>query len=127
MAPVHSWVSAGRAHDYQDMQDFIDEQVPTTHRDPHVFALVVEGDSMEPMFPAGDYIILAPHSEPRSGDLVVARLRESEGVLFKEYRVRPDGTVALISYNPKYPEQIFRKTDLLYVYQVVGRYTNTVR
>lgn len=116
--PVVSWASAGRAHDYQNMQGFIDEDVRSTAKDPHCFALRVEGDSMEPRYFSGDLVVLDPHREPRSGNRVVARLKENEGVLFKLYTVTGND-VTLSSYNPMYPPLKFKRSDFLWIYTVV--------
>lgn len=116
--PVVSWASAGKAHDYQDMTAFIDEEVRSTVKDPHCFALRVEGNSMEPRYLAGDLLVLNPHREPRSGNHVVARLRENDGVLFKLYHCAGD-EVTLTSYNSAYPPVKFSRKDFLWIYPVI--------
>ncbi|WP_371808648.1 S24 family peptidase [Acidiphilium sp. C61] len=42
--------------------------------DPHLFALVVEDDSLEPVCRRGHVVIVSPDAPVRMGDLVVARL-----------------------------------------------------
>lgn len=120
--PVVSWASAGRAHDYQEMKDFIDEEARSTAKHADCFALQIEGDSMEPKYSAGDRVVIDPHREARNGNRVVARLRESEGVLFKVYNIAGD-EVTLVSYNPLYPPLKFKKKDFLWIYPV----TETIR
>ena len=66
--PVVSWASAGKAADYPDLCNQIEELVETDCKDPNSFALILEGDSMEPTFLAGDIVIFAPNSEARNGD-----------------------------------------------------------
>ncbi|MDB6111301.1 MAG: putative phage lambda repressor protein [Pedosphaera sp.] len=113
--PVVSWARAGQAHDYADLANQIEEEVESETKDPHAFALIVEGDSMEPEIFAGDIIIFSPSSEPRNGNIVVARLLEDHGVLLKRFRRKgPEGKVVRlessnIAYEPKeYPYQSFR-------------------
>jgi SOS-response transcriptional repressor LexA len=124
VAPVVSWASAGRGGDYFDVASYLDEVVETDCKDPNKYALIVDGDSMEPEARAGDRIVIAPNLEPENGDLVVARLRETGKVLFKLYhRTGKDG-VRLSSYNPAYPVQDFKVTDFRFiqpVYQITRR------
>lgn len=118
--PVVAWAiaSATLEHfsgNFGDLANQIDEAVATECKDPNAYALIIEGDSMEPRFCAGDRVILAPNSEPRNGDYVVARLRETGQVLFKRFRrTGVEGKIIrLESLNPaygpvEYPESAFR-------------------
>jgi SOS-response transcriptional repressor LexA len=123
-APVVSWASAGLGGDYNDLATFLDEYVETDCKDPNKYALIVDGDSMEPEARPGDRIIVAPNLEPENGDLVVARLAETGKVLFKLFhRTGKDG-VRLTSYNPAYPVQDFKLTDFRFiqpVYQITRK------
>jgi phage repressor protein C with HTH and peptisase S24 domain len=106
---------------YGDLDGQINETIPGATKDPNSFALILEGDSMEPRFPAGCRIIAEPNSEARNGNLVVARLAATGGVIFKKFRrTGKDGCVIrLESINPdysplEYPVQAFR-----WIYPVV--------
>ncbi len=46
--------------------------------DIHAFALKISGSSMEPIYRAGDTIIVSPGADIRRGDRVVVRTREGE-------------------------------------------------
>src|SRR5437868_10257507 len=92
--PVVSWAAAGKARDYQDLATQIDETVGSHVTDPNAFAVILEGDSMEPAFLAGDRIVVAPNLEARNGDVVLAKLGDGR-VLCKHFqRVGPLGTIA---------------------------------
>ena len=114
--PVVSWARAGASSfNYGDLSEQIDERVETDCRDENAYALIVEGDSLAPRFLAGDVVICAPNSEARNGDFVVARLRESGGVLFKRFKRtgRNGEIVRLESMNKdydavEYPADAFR-------------------
>lgn len=73
------------------------------------FALEITGDSMEPDFIAGDYIIIDPQEKPVTGEFVVAVNGNYEAT-FKKYRetgeVDEHGRVhfELIPLNPDYPK-----------------------
>ncbi len=120
MVPVVSFARAGTDDfNYDDLANFIDERIESDSKDPNCFALIVEGDSMEPMFRPGDRIIVEPNEEPRNGDVVVARLSENGGVLFKLYHRSNDGHgCRLTSYNQVYPEIEKPLRDFRFIYPV---------
>lgn len=120
--PVVSWAKAGEATNYDDLCNQIDEVVETDSKDPNSFGLIIEGDSMEPEFQAGDIVVFAPNSEARNGDIVVARLKETGGVFFKRFRRSgPEGgTVRLESVNPDYKTLEFPSSAFRFVYPAVG-------
>ncbi len=69
-----------------------------------IYALFVEGTSMEPQFFPGDLIYVNPHKHPRSGDVVVLQRKASEnepteatlGVLHKI----TEKTIIIVKRNP---------------------------
>ena len=121
LVPVVSWAKAGAALNYDDLCNQIEERVETTCRDPNAFALIIEGDSMEPRFHAGDRAVFAPNSEPRNGDFVVARKRDDGGVLFKRYRrIGPEGaTIRLENLNPAFKVLEFPVTVFHFIYPAI--------
>lgn len=75
----------------------------------NVYALQITGDSMEPVYRAGDRIVIDPEAELRRGDRVVARTTDGE-VLAKQLGRRTARSVELLSLNPDYaPRQIPRQ------------------
>jgi SOS-response transcriptional repressor LexA len=115
--PVISWASAGRGKDFDDLDAQLDEQVSSDCRDTNAFAIILEGDSMEPSFFAGDRVVFMPNSEPRNGDAVLARLNDG-GVLFKRYLCTgPEGTrIRLTSENPNYSPIELKRADFRFIY-----------
>ncbi len=115
--PVVSWAAAGAARDYEDIPEQIDQTVASESRDRDAFAIIAEGDSMEPRIEAGDLVVLEPHSVPRNGDVVVARLNEG-GVLLKRFRRtgREGKTILLESINPRYESKEYPESDFLFIY-----------
>jgi phage repressor protein C with HTH and peptisase S24 domain len=74
---------------------------------------------MRPQYDEGDVVILAPSSEARNGDLVIARLKEEAGddVMFKIFQSTASGQrVVLSSYNPAYPALEFSRDDFRWIY-----------
>jgi len=110
--PLISWVAAGTWRDVADPYPagVGEAMVPVTCRaGPNAFALRVQGDSMEPVFPNGSVIIVDPAAEPRQGSYVVVRLDEAEQATFKQL-VIDGGARYLKPLNPRYPLMEIRES-----------------
>jgi len=107
--PVLSKIPAGGAKQIVDaylmgagMEDIATDLELSTYS----FALIIEGDSMEPEFKTGDKVIIDPQILPRPGDYVVAKCNGDEGT-FKKFR--PRGQIngvevfELVPLNEDYP------------------------
>lgn len=101
--PVISAVQAGHFTDAVDnyapgdADEWIDVGVPVKR---HTFALVVEGDSMEPEFTEGMRVVVEPDMTPEIGDYVVAG--NGEQATLKKL-VRDGNDLYLKPLNPRYP------------------------
>ncbi|HEX3800752.1 MAG TPA: S24 family peptidase [Verrucomicrobiae bacterium] len=116
--PIVAWAHAGELVAYTDLDASWHEYTATTCRDENCFAVIIEGDSMEPKYGAGDIAILMPNVEPRNGCLVVCKLK-NEGVFFKLFHQSNDGKIfRLSSYNPVYPVMECKKDDFIWIYPV---------
>jgi SOS-response transcriptional repressor LexA len=115
--PVVSWAAAGLARDYEELRNHIDEMVETDCRDSDAFSIIIEGDSMENKFYAGDRVVFAPHLEPRNHDAVVAKLNDGR-VFFKYFfRTGPEGArIKLVSENPNYAPMEFERNEFQFIY-----------
>jgi SOS-response transcriptional repressor LexA len=110
--PLISWVAAGSWRDVADPYPAGEGEalVPVTCRTgPNAYALRVQGDSMEPVFPNGSIIIVDPAAEPRQGSYVVVRLDEAEQATFKQL-VIDGGARYLKPLNPRYPLMEIRES-----------------
>jgi SOS-response transcriptional repressor LexA len=65
----------------------MDEIEVSNHISDYAFALVLEGNSMEPDFRDGDKVVIDPELKPIPGDFVAARCQGDHGT-FKKYRPR---------------------------------------
>lgn len=117
-APVISWASAGNPRAFVD-QGLNVPRLRTPCKDPNTYVLEVDGESMEPQYRKGDFIVVAPGREARNGDLVVAKTREEE-VLFKLYHRsgKSGDQVRLSSYNPAYPVLDYHLRDFFFIHPV---------
>jgi len=65
----------------------MDEIEVSNHISDYAFALVLEGNSMEPDFRDGDKVVIDPELKPIPGDFVAAKCQGDHGT-FKKYRPR---------------------------------------
>jgi SOS-response transcriptional repressor LexA len=115
--PVVSWAAAGKASDYQDLATQIDETVGSHVTDPNAFAVIIEGDSMEPEFKAGDRVVVAPNLEARNGDVVLLKLTDGRVMLKKFQRTGANGTtIRLQSENRNYEPLEYPVEQVQYAY-----------
>jgi phage repressor protein C with HTH and peptisase S24 domain len=116
--PVISWSHAGEAATYEEMPKHWQGRVATTSRDRKAFAVIVEGDCMEPKFLPGDRVVLEPHAELRNGKPVVAKLVD-DAVQLRIYTKLPSGAIRLASLKPEiYPTIEYKLGDFHWIYPV---------
>ena len=60
------------------------EFVKSTTKDKDAFCVILEGDSMEPEFKAGDRVVFEPNRKAKNGDAVLLKLKDGR-TLFKWY------------------------------------------
>ena len=119
--PLISWVQAG---DWQDAEDPFqpgqaDEWFVTVETSsPRAFALIVHGDSMEPVFSEDDIITVDPDLDPLNNDYVIAK--NGEEATFKQLVI--DGSsVYLKPANERYPIKDMTGLDFVIVGVVVEK------
>lgn len=83
-----------------------------------VYALEIAGDSMEPVFRAGDIVIAQPGAAVRRGDRVVVRTRAGE-VMAKVLGRRNEQMIELISLNPAHPPRDLPAADIDWVARIL--------
>lgn len=109
-APVISFVSAGQLAEAEDPYPVGTGEktrpIPNSAPD-NAFWLQVDGDSMtnpngSPSFPHGCYILVYPDIAANNGDLVIAKLTDTNQATFKKL-VEDGGIKYLKPLNPAYP------------------------
>jgi phage repressor protein C with HTH and peptisase S24 domain len=83
-----------------------------------VYALEIAGDSMEPVFRAGDIVIVQPGASVRRGDRVIVRTRAGE-VMAKMLGRRNEQTVELLSLNPAHKTRELPAADIDWIARIV--------
>jgi SOS-response transcriptional repressor LexA len=109
-APIISWAQAGGSHAYQDMGHDV-PKIKTNCQDPNCYGLKVVGDSMEPLYVAGDIIIIAPNYVVQPNDLCLLKM-VNEDAMFKIYLGDRNGIIRFKSFNPRYPTMELRPEDI---------------
>ncbi|MFZ4835904.1 LexA family protein [Rouxiella sp. Mn2063] len=104
--PLLSWVNAGawgEAHELKDIEEWYESE---QYVEGEAFWLRVQGDSMTSQtgvsVPEGSVILIDTGKEARSGNLVVAKLVDSNEATFKRLVV-DGGQRYLKALNPAYP------------------------
>lgn len=86
--------------------------------DPNAYALMVSGDSMEPLYRDGDRIIVSPVANIRSGDRVVVKTSEGE-VMAKELVRRTAQRIELRSLNPDYENPVLPTSQVEWIARIL--------
>lgn len=115
--PVISWSHAGQAVAYEEMPQHFQGKVATTSTDPRAFAVIVEGDSMEPKVYATDCVVCEPSRTPINGKPVVAK-HADDGVQLRIYHKMPSGKIRLAPLNPVYPAMEHDPDEFQWIYPV---------
>ena len=83
-----------------------------------IYALEVQGDSMEPLYREGDRIVVSPTEQVRRGDRVVVKTRDGE-VMAKILHRQTGKQIELHSLNPAYPPRIFELVDIEWIARII--------
>ncbi|MET0545488.1 MAG: helix-turn-helix transcriptional regulator [Caulobacterales bacterium] len=83
-----------------------------------VYALEITGDSMEPVYRAGDRIVVSPDAQPRRGDRVVVKTTGGE-VMAKQLGRMSAKKVELLSLNPAYPPREIELANVSWIARIV--------
>ncbi len=83
-----------------------------------VYALEVSGDSMEPLYRAGDRLVISPGATVRRGDRVVVRTNNGE-VMAKELARQTASKIELRSFNPHYADRALSMNEIAWMARIV--------
>lgn len=95
------------------------EQTALPRRSDSLLSLRIVGDSMAPLYRAGDKVIVDREaSDVRRGDRVVVRTTGGE-TLAKEVAALTAKSVTLASINPAYPPRAVNRTDIVWMGRIL--------
>jgi SOS-response transcriptional repressor LexA len=109
--PLLSWLQAGGFNSGTDQYPYpgvADEYVETDLQGRHLFAIRVQGDSMEPIFNEGEVLVVDPEVQPQSGDYAIIKKDHEEEASFKQLK-KFRGVWILHPLNPRYEDQEMTK------------------
>jgi phage repressor protein C with HTH and peptisase S24 domain len=95
-----------------------DEIALPTPGDAGIYALEVQGDSMEPLYREGDRLVVSPTEQVRRGDRVVVRTREGE-VMAKVLHRQTAKQIELHSLNEAYDPRILDVRDVEWMARII--------
>jgi phage repressor protein C with HTH and peptisase S24 domain len=95
-----------------------DEIALPTPGDGGIYALEVQGDSMEPLYREGDRIVVSPTEQVRRGDRVVVKTRDGE-VMAKILARQSAKQVELHSINPAYEPRVLDMTEIEWIARII--------
>jgi len=87
-------------------------------KDEHIYALEISGNSMEPLYRAGDIIILSPNARLRRGDRVVVKTEGGE-VMAKEFIRKTSSKVDLHSLNPDHGDPSYPLNQIKWMARIL--------
>lgn len=90
---------------------------PAGLRDPRAFAVLVQGDSMVPIYRPGHYVVVSPAARVSPGDEVFVALANGERVVKIAHPA--DGGYVLESANPAYPPRVVYREDIAVMFPIV--------
>lgn len=88
------------------------------HFQGRVYSLEISGSSMEPLYRAGDRLIVAPGAAVRRGDRVVIKTLSGE-VMVKELARQTASRIELKSINPQFDNLSYSMTEISWIARVV--------
>jgi len=86
--------------------------------DKHAYALKISGDSMKPVYRAGDIIVVSPASTVRKGDRVVVKTKNDE-VMVKELKRKNSKSIELKSLNSEHRDRTLPMSDVVWIARIV--------
>ncbi|WP_288094405.1 S24 family peptidase [Thiomonas sp.] len=120
--PVVGWVKGGSDGYFDEMQypaGYGEEFIYHPIRDVDAYAVRVKGDSMQPRYRSGEFIIVEPSAEAQPGDDVVVICKDGRKML-KSLGWTRDGVVSLLSINNEYPPITLELSSIERMHAVAG-------
>lgn len=86
--------------------------------DAGIYALEIQGDSMEPLYREGDRVVVSPTEQVRRGDRVVVKTRDGE-VMAKILARQSARQIELHSINPAYEPRTIATGDIEWIARII--------
>lgn len=86
--------------------------------DGDVYALEINGNSMEPLYRKGDVLVVSPKSQIRSGDRVIVKTSDGE-VMAKELVKQTAAQIEIRSLNPDHENRKIKIQDIIWMGRIL--------
>lgn len=91
---------------------------PEYQTNKNIFALQVSGDSMQPLYRAGDVLVISPQERIRKGDRIIVKTKGGE-VMAKELTKQAGGKISLKSLNPAFEDRTLPVEDVSWMARIL--------
>lgn len=88
------------------------------HDDDEIYALEINGDSMEPLYRKGDVLVLSPKAKLRNGDRIVIKTTNGE-VMAKELVKQNASRIEIKSLNPHHENRKIPMSEVAWMARVI--------
>lgn len=86
--------------------------------DEGIYALEINGNSMEPLYRKGDILVISPNTKTRVGDRVVIKTKGGE-IMVKEIAKQNSSRIEILSINPEHENRKIPMSDISWVARVM--------
>lgn len=86
--------------------------------DDDIYALEVNGDSMEPLYRKGDVLVVSPKSKIKNADRIVIKTKKGE-VMAKELFRQSASQIEIKSINPEHENRKILKKDISWMARII--------
>ena len=118
---VISWAQAGANGFFEDSYaagtGFTDIACPYDVNDPSAYSLVSAGNSMDPKYEAGDFVVVSPASGVQTGNDAIVKLKDGQ-VMAKRIKAKNSHFI-LESLNKEYEPITVPAEDVIFMHRIV--------
>ncbi|HPD83088.1 MAG: helix-turn-helix transcriptional regulator [Alphaproteobacteria bacterium] len=86
--------------------------------DDEIYALEINGDSMEPLYREGDILVISPKSKIHVGDRAVIKTTKGE-IMAKEIAKQNSSRIEIKSLNPEHENRKIPKSDISWMARII--------
>ena len=120
--PLIGMAKAGKGGFFDDsgfpVGGSFDEIAAPGVKDLNAYALEITGDSMQPVYRPGDFIIVSPNASVRKGDRVVVKTKRGE-VMAKVLQRQTAKTIELASFNTEHELKILPVEEVQCIARII--------
>lgn len=111
--------AGGGIYNFETQEDLFYLNQSIFHFAKNCFAIEIIGDSMEPEYSNGDYIVVSPVNGDRKDDGVYA-IRIDGMLKIKRLQFKLDGSIDIVSINPNYPTEKYVPNETQVDFEIIG-------